>query len=390
MEEFISRKSIANNPLWKERAPRLRALDIELTERCDNACQHCYINLPADDAAQQAELSTAEWKRILSEAAGLGVLSVRFTGGEPLLRADFSELYEYARRLGLRVTLFTNARRITPELVALFQRIPPLQKIEITVYGMTAETYEAVTCAPGSFAEFRRGIDLLLAAGVPFLVKSVDLPQMHHELPAFQSWATTIRGMEVPASVTRIFELRARRDSPARMRHIAALRGDPDDVAREMLQAEDNPVEMLRLARHHAGSGNALLQCGAGECAQPNIDAYGRMQACMLLRAPELSYDLCGGTIAEALENHFPRLEGLQNENPVYQARCGHCFLRGMCDQCAAKAWMETGTLDAPVEYLCQITHAVARQMGLLAAGEKSWEVTDGMERLKRMTGEEE
>jgi len=141
LEDFVARRSIANNPLWKQRQPRLRALDIELTERCDNACQHCYINLPANDAAREAELRTEEWKRILAEAASLGVLSVRFTGGEPLLRADFAELYETARRLGLRVTLFTNARRITPELVALFQRIPPLQKIEITVYGMTAETY---------------------------------------------------------------------------------------------------------------------------------------------------------------------------------------------------------------------------------------------------------
>ena len=50
---------------------------------------------------------------------------------------------------------------------------------------------------------------------------------------------------------------------------------------------------------------------------------------------------------------------------------------------------MESGTLDAPVEYLCQITHAVARQMGLLAAGENSWEVTDGIARLDRGMEEE-
>jgi len=223
---------------------------------------------------------------------------------------------------------------------------------------------------------------------VPFLVKSVDLPHMRHELPAFQAWAATLPGMESPASVTRVFDLRARRDSPARMRHIAALRADPEEVAREMLQAKDGPAEMLRLARHHNGGENALLSCGAGKCALPNIDAYGRMQACMLLRAPELAYDLRGGTIADALENHFPRLEGLQNENPDYLARCGQCFLRGMCDRCAAKSWMETGRLDAPVEYLCQVTHAVARQMGLLAEGEKSWEVTDGIARLDRSIGE--
>ena len=57
---------------------------------------------------------------MLTEAAGLGALSVRITGGEPLLRPDFEDLYVFARRLGLEVLLFTNARLITPELADLF------------------------------------------------------------------------------------------------------------------------------------------------------------------------------------------------------------------------------------------------------------------------------
>ena len=390
MEDFVSHQSIANSPLWKERAPRLSSLDIELTERCDNACQHCYINLPRKDAAaRKAELSTGEWQHILAQAAALGALNVRFTGGEPLLRADFAEIYETARRLGLKVSLFTNARRITPALVALFQRIPPLQKIEITVYGMRAETYEAVSRAPGSFAEFRRGLDLLLAGGVPLLVKSVDLPQTALELPAFQAWAATLPGMETPAGITRVLDLRARRDSPARMRHIAALRAAPEEVAGNMLAGKDARAEMLRLARNHGGKAGALLNCGAGHCTLPCIDAYGRMQACMLLRSPRLAYDLRKGSLKDALENHFPHLKGINPENPAYLERCERCFVRGMCDQCAAKSWMESGTLDTPVEYLCQITQSLARQMGLLAAGERSWEVEDGARRIARMIEEE-
>ncbi len=71
--------------------PLLSHLDIELTERCNNACLHCYINRPSDDFwAKQCELSTAEWQEIFRQAANLGALSVRFTGGEPLLREDFA------------------------------------------------------------------------------------------------------------------------------------------------------------------------------------------------------------------------------------------------------------------------------------------------------------
>lgn len=73
--------------LWKKGTPLLTSLDMQLTERCNNNCIHCSINLPRDDAqARDKELSTQEIKDILSEAASLGCLSVRFTGGEPLLR----------------------------------------------------------------------------------------------------------------------------------------------------------------------------------------------------------------------------------------------------------------------------------------------------------------
>ena len=85
----------------------LKMLDIELTERCNNNCIHCYINLPADSDAKNKELSTEEVKNILEEAAALGYLSVRLTGGEPLLREDFEEIYLFARKLGLRTIDFS-------------------------------------------------------------------------------------------------------------------------------------------------------------------------------------------------------------------------------------------------------------------------------------------
>lgn len=72
---------------------------IELTERCNNDCIHCCINLPVNDsAAKGREMTTDQVKTILKEAADLGCLEVRFTGGEPLLRPDFEELYLFARR----------------------------------------------------------------------------------------------------------------------------------------------------------------------------------------------------------------------------------------------------------------------------------------------------
>ncbi len=158
--DYVVKVDLNNHPLWGDEKPILDHLDIELTERCNNACLHCYINLPENDPlAQSRELTTEEWKGILSQAAELGALTVRFTGGEPLLRDDFAELYLFTRRLGIKVLLFTNARLVTAELADLFARIPPLEKIEISVYGMHPETYDAVACSPGAYEEFRKGVD---------------------------------------------------------------------------------------------------------------------------------------------------------------------------------------------------------------------------------------
>ena len=150
---YFEKKDIAKTKLWKAKPPLLGRLDMELTERCNSNCVHCCINLPKDDAdAKRKELSTDEVKNILREAVSLGCLTVRFTGGEPFLREDFEELYIFTRRQGLKVLLFTNATLITEYFADLFSKIPPLEKIEITVYGMKRDSYEAATRTAGSSA----------------------------------------------------------------------------------------------------------------------------------------------------------------------------------------------------------------------------------------------
>ena len=141
--QYVESRSFYEFKLWKNKARLLDHLDLELTERCNNNCVHCYINQPENDLSiKQRELSTDKIKAVLKEAADLGCLTVRFSGGEPLLREDFTDLYLYARHLGLKVIIFTNAALLTPTAVDLFSRIPPLKKIQITLYGIKQKTYE--------------------------------------------------------------------------------------------------------------------------------------------------------------------------------------------------------------------------------------------------------
>ena len=93
---------------------------------------------------------------------------------------------------------------------------------------------------------------------------------------------------------------------------------------------------------------------------------------------PEAVYDLKEGTLREALMDFFPKLRDMKANNPDYLDRCGCCFLHGLCEQCPGKSWMEHGTFDAPVEYLCRVAHAEAQNLGLLKEGERPGKWSNG------------
>jgi radical SAM protein with 4Fe4S-binding SPASM domain len=385
-QSYVVKKNINTERLFQGWGRLMCQLDIELTKRCNNACQHCYINLPENDTKARArELTTAQWQEVLRQAAELGTLTVRFTGGEPLLREDFTELYLFARQLGLKVLLFTNARLITPALADLFTRVPLLERIGITVYGMRSETYDTVACTPGAYADFRQGVELLLERNVPFVVKGALMPQNKDDMQAFDTWAMTIPWMEKSPSYSMFFNFRERHDSPSRNQLIKQLRVSPEEGLRILThQNASYRMEMTDFCSHFIHPpGEQLFNCGAGK--NISVDAYGKIQPCMSERDPALAYDLFSGRLRDALENFFPRLRHIKATNQDYMEHCAKCFLYGLCEQCPANSWSEHGTLDTPVEYLCQVAHAQALYLGLLQPGEKAWEVPDWQVRLKRM-----
>lgn len=385
---YVRKVPSGRDGLWASSGPALARLDIELTERCNNDCVHCSVNLPAGDAAaRDREWPTRAWQALLKDAADLGCLVVRITGGEPLLRDDFAEIYRRARELGLRVMLFTNATLMTPRLARLLRDVPPLEAVEVSVYGMTAESYEAVSRTPGSFAAFRRGLGLLREHGVPFVVKGAYLPATRREMDEFEAWAARVTGSPDPPSLALLFDLRSRRGG-GKNALIAGLRIGGDEFVRIARRHGEAAVDEWRgfCARSGGGRGDRLFNClpGGGSAA---VDAYGRLQYCLGLRHPDTVCDLRAGTLREAVTGFLPRVRALRSTDPAYLERCGRCFLRGLCEQCPAKSWAEHGTLDTPVEYFCGVAHAQAVAAGLLEPGERAWTVADGEERAKRRRG---
>src|SRR5262245_6043100 len=160
---------------------------IETTYRCNLNCVHCYVNQPAGSVEErERELSLDRLKQLVDEIVAEGTLFVLFTGGEVLVRPDFPELYLYARSKGLLVTIFTNGTMVTDRIADFFAEHPP-DKIEISLYGMTPETYDRVTRVPGSFEKCLAGIRKLVDRKLPLTLKTMALAWNHHEIEAMEA-----------------------------------------------------------------------------------------------------------------------------------------------------------------------------------------------------------
>ena len=233
--EFVVRRPLADFALWKKMSAgrAVFSFDFEATARCNLDCRHCYINLPAGDkAAKKRELSVDEIGRIGAEAAARGAVWCLITGGEPLLRKDFFDLYQALLSKGLLLSLFTNATLVTDEHVRFFKKFPP-RDIEVTVYGVTRETYERVTRTPGSFAAFMRGLDRLLGSGVSIRLKAMALRSNKHEIAAIGDFC------------------RARTKDYYRFDPQLHLRFDRNEARNTTIRAERlSPREVARLERH--------------------------------------------------------------------------------------------------------------------------------------------
>jgi radical SAM protein with 4Fe4S-binding SPASM domain len=374
-----------NHPgiLWKNREPILRFMDIELTERCNNRCIHCCINQPENDiGSKERELITAEWKNIIDQAAALGALDIRFTGGEPLLRDDFADLYLYARHRGFRVMLFTNARLITTRMAKLFARVPPLNKIEVTTYGMNSESCTAVTGKKEAYVEARKGMDLLLKYRIPFVVKGTVFPLNINRVEDFIAWGSKIPGMDFLPIFPLFLDLRHRRDSEEKNRQIKKLRLTPKEGIRILTRDPDlyRRDRARFLSQFPAAPNDSIFNCNSLNAIC--IDAYGKIQYCLALRHPDTVLDIRRHSLKEMLTEFIPWLREKKAVNPEYLRRCSRCFLRGFCDQCPAKSWIEHGVLDRPVDYLCRVAHEQAVYLGILERGEHAWDVRDWRDRI--------
>jgi radical SAM protein with 4Fe4S-binding SPASM domain len=328
---------------------------LEVTRRCPLECQHCYNNLPMGDlAARNRELTKEEYFTLLADLADMGVIWLLFTGGEIFARKDFLEIYAFAKKKGFLITLFTNGILVNERIADYLLEFPPFA-IEITLYGRTRETYEALTQMPGSYDRCMRGIHLLLDRGLPLKLKTVGTKINRHEVASMKEFAEQELGVEFKFDSL----MNPRIDCSQAPLNV---RLSPEDVvALDMywptVAAGHRKVLDGEIGKPPAPL-NTVYSCGGG-LKSFAIDPYGHMSICVL--SHQDTYDVRDGG-ARAGWEHF--LLNIRQRKATRPTKCTNCRLHSVCSMCPANGELENGDPESPVEFLCEVAHLRALALG--------------------------
>ena len=337
-----------NERYWQELISRITnqrvpfSGSLALTHRCNLKCLHCYAREDAEPEMPRSELGTGQWLKIIGDIKNGGCLYLLLTGGEPLLRDDFPEIYSFAKKSGFLVTVFTNGTLVAGRVLDLFQELPP-RLVEISLYAASAEIHDRITGVPGSFTRALQAIDELIGRKIRIGLKSVLMTLNEAEFPAIEGLA-------------RQYGARFRLDAAlfptlAGGRSPLDLRVSPERAVEREFSDPDRVREWREFYRHYRGlaTGEKLYICGAGTRTF-HVDPTGHLYPCLMVR--EHGHSLLSGGFARAWNGEVARARG---EEADAGSPCFDCREKIACGYCPGFFAMENGSARVPSEYLCAI-----------------------------------
>ena len=338
----------------------------ELTIRCNLHCKMCLFR--HDDSENPEiianELTTEQWINMAKQVAEAGTLSLLVTGGEPMLRKDFCEIWEGIYKQGFITQLYTNATLVTPKIMETLRKYPP-HKIGVTLYGSSPETYERVCGNGQAFQKALDGMHQLISLPSRIEFRTTIIKDNYEDVDAIEALVHKEFGEEHKLIQTRVVT--------------ASVRGACTDVKACRLEPEDNVRLAFRrginLIKKYIGDSydeknlyaeyidNAkddfcspkvtLLGCEAG-MSQYTISWDGKLLGCQMLGAFYTETKDIG--FLEAWKQ-FPKKVRL----PEINEKCRNCEDSNLCNCCYASRLAETGKMGGCPEYVCRDTEIVKR-----------------------------
>lgn len=330
----------------------------ELTPYCNFSCKMCYVQ---ENASGLPLLSGKEWLSLGRQAAELGTLCIVLTGGEPLLHPDFKEIYIGLKKMGMVITINTNASLIDDAMADFFMENVP-RRINISLYGSNRDVYEELCGNPAGFDKTIRAIELLKQRNIPIKINLtpniINYSCLEEMLKICREYDLTVEMMSYLFEPLRKLhsEKQIYRLSPEQMAKALVLWDRyrltrEENIGRAIWShqcleyfEESRSTEMMVPIKCRAGS-SAFWICW-----------NGKMNACVNMIRPQ----------ADVLELGFEKaweLTKRECEQIRVSAKCMKCSLKGFCSTCAAINFHQNSVFDKIPEIMCTTTECYARML---------------------------
>ncbi len=335
--------------------------NFELTARCNFNCPMCYVHLSKDEIDKRGrELSAEKWIEIASEAKNAGMMFALLTGGEPLIRDDFFEIYNAMKAMGLMISINTNGSLIKGEVLQKLLDNPPF-RMNITLYGASRETYRNM-CGADAFEQVIDGIRHLKEAGVdvrlnlsliPFNINDMDLIYaLSQELSVHIKCSTYMYPFHRKEKTKESSDARFSPEKAAEY----AIKWEKLRVDEELFNQRCRSIVDLSSIENDICTvdSDEGISCRAGRSSFW-ITWDGKMMPCGMMTFP--SYDV----LEYGFNDSWERIKAASKviNEPL---KCKTCELRKVCNHCAAVCVTETGSFSEAPEYMCRYSESFVLQ----------------------------
>jgi len=153
---------------------------LEITEKCNLQCKHCYAS-SSPYKSLQGEMTLSDWKNVIDQTADLGCRKLQLIGGEPTIHPYFREIICHAReREFTLIEVYTNATRLTERLTEFFME--KRVSLATSFYTSVPEIHDEITLQTGSWRKTVGGIKTCLERNIPIRVGVVAVNGYEHEV----------------------------------------------------------------------------------------------------------------------------------------------------------------------------------------------------------------
>lgn len=327
--------------------------EIEITSSCNFRCIHCYVNKGAIQSQTKESIGASLFKKICDQIRSSGCIWLLITGGEPLIHPEFIEMWEYASKIGLKLSLFTNGSLLNQEHFSLFSNYPP-ESIEISLYALNQRNYQFITKSNIKVEELIGKIKNLSTIVRSVYLKTPLLKQNYTEIDEIQKIAKEFNiGFRMDAIIHPSIH---GCNEPVTYRidnNVAADIAMKDEEMRTQLK---HSYENDRLPFN---STDYYLPCSAGVYSF-HISNKAKVNTCSIYR------NEVADLTTQAFDYGWQKLIEFRDKpkNPTNN-ECESCKLKIICPHCPAIPFLQNKDNDFIDEYICNYTKRISQISGI-------------------------